>query len=68
MCASSVEDEIAKLGPEVSKIYFDAKNEITSAQDSRCERFSAAARIVRAFWKRVGSAEHNTAGGYPGQE
>jgi hypothetical protein len=68
MCASDVEDEIAKLGPEVSKIYFDAKDVITSAQDSSSERFSAAARIVRAFWKRVGSAKHNTSGGPPGRK
>jgi hypothetical protein len=55
MCASSVEDEIAKLGAGVSEIYFSAKHELASMQDSRSERFSRAARIVRAFWKRVGS-------------
>jgi hypothetical protein len=60
MCASCVEDEIAKLGPEASEIYFDAKNDLASMQDSRSERFSRAARIVRAFWKRVGSNQHNT--------
>jgi hypothetical protein len=55
MCASNVEDEIAKLGAGVSEIYFSAKHELASMQDSRSERFSRAARIVRAFWKRVGS-------------
>jgi len=63
MCASSVEDEIAKLGPEVSEIYFDAKNDLASMQDSRNERFSRAARIVRAFWKRVGSTPPNNSVG-----
>ena len=53
MCAQKLEDEIEKLGPEVSKIYFDAKQELTTAQDSHTERFATAARIVRAFWKRM---------------
>jgi hypothetical protein len=52
MCASNVEEEIAKLGDEVSEIYFDAKHELASLQDSRSERFSRAAKIIRAFWKR----------------
>jgi len=52
MYASSVEDEIAKLGDEVSEIYFDSKHELVSLQDSRSERFSRAAKIIRAFWKR----------------
>ena len=60
MCAANVEKEIVKLGPEVSKIYFDAKETLTTAQDSRNERFSAAARIVRAFWKRVVSTNRVT--------
>jgi hypothetical protein len=47
------DDEIEKLGPEVSKIYFDSKETLIKSQDSRSERFSSAARIVRAFWKRV---------------
>jgi hypothetical protein len=51
MCTANVEEEIEKLGPEVSKIYFDAKETLTESQDSRSERFSAAARLVRAFWK-----------------
>jgi mRNA-degrading endonuclease RelE of RelBE toxin-antitoxin system len=53
MCTPEVEKEIEKLDPEISKIYFDAKHEMLNANDSRCERFSAAARIVRAFWKRI---------------
>jgi hypothetical protein len=53
MCAANVEEEIVKLGSEVSGIYFQAKETLTQLQDSRSERFSAAARIVRAFWKRV---------------
>ena len=55
MCASNVEDLISDLDPEVSKIYFDAKDVLVNANDSNNERFSAAARIVRAFWKRVAS-------------
>jgi hypothetical protein len=58
MCASHVENEIAKLGDEVSEIYFNAKHELASMQDSSSERFSRAARIVRAFWKRVESPQH----------
>jgi hypothetical protein len=53
MCASNVEDLIADLDPEESKIYFDAKGVLVSAEDSNNERFATAARIVRAFWKRV---------------
>jgi hypothetical protein len=55
MCASNVEELISDLDPEVSKIYFDAKDVLVNANDSNNERFSAAARIVRAFWKRVAS-------------
>jgi len=55
MCASNVEDLISDLDPEVSKIYFDAKDVLVNANDSNNERFSAAARIVRAFWNRVAS-------------
>lgn len=47
------EDEIEKLGPEVSKIYFDAKEVMVNAKDSNSEPFASAARIVRAFWKRL---------------
>jgi hypothetical protein len=39
------------LDPEVSKIYFDAKDEVINARDSRTERFSAASRILRTFWR-----------------
>lgn len=53
MCAANVEEEIVKLGPKVSKIYFDAKETLTTEQDSRSERFSTSARIVRAFWMKV---------------
>lgn len=53
MCASNVEDLIADLDPEESKIYFDAKGVLVNAKDSNNERFSAAARVIRAFWKRV---------------
>jgi hypothetical protein len=52
MCAPGVEEEIKKLDPEVSKIYFEAKEALATSQDSRSERFSIAARVVRAFWKR----------------
>ena len=55
MCAPDVEEQIARLDPEVSKIYFDAKAVLATAQDSHTERFASAARIVRAFWKRVGT-------------
>src|ERR1700730_5039122 len=58
MCTACVEDEITKLGDEISKIYFNAKHELASIQDSRSEQFSRAAKIVRAFWKRVGSSQH----------
>jgi hypothetical protein len=57
MCPDSIEDDIEKLGPEVSKIYFDAKAELVNEQDSRSDRFAHAARIVRAFWKRLRSAD-----------
>jgi hypothetical protein len=60
MYAANVEEEIVKFGPEISKIYFDAKETLTTSQDSRSERFSAAARIVRAFWKRVVSIHRAT--------
>lgn len=53
MCASNAEEEIEKLGPELSQIYFYAKAELAKAQDSRSERFNTAGRIVRAFWRRL---------------
>jgi hypothetical protein len=55
MCSPNVEEQIARLDPEVSKIYFDAKAELANAQDSHSERFASAARIVRAFWRRLGT-------------
>ena len=48
---SEIEELIAKLDPEVSKIYFDAQHVLETAQDSDSEEFVAAARIVSAFWK-----------------
>jgi hypothetical protein len=60
MCASNVEDLISDLDPEVSKIYFDAKDVLINANDSNNERFSAAARIVRAFWMRVASTSNRS--------
>jgi hypothetical protein len=53
MCAANGEEEIVKLGPEVSRVYFDAKETLTTEQDSRSERFSTSARIVRALWMKV---------------
>jgi hypothetical protein len=63
MSTSKVEDEIAKLGGELSEVYFRAKNELARMQDSSSERFSTAALIVRAFWKRVGSPQDGTSVG-----
>jgi hypothetical protein len=60
MCAVNVEKEIVKWGPEVSKIYFAAKETLTRAKDSRNERLSAASRIVRAFWKSAASTTRVT--------
>lgn len=51
-----VEDEIKKLGNEVSKIYFEAKEALATSHDSQSEGFSSAARIVRDFWSRVRSS------------
>lgn len=51
-----VEEEIKKLGLEISGIYFDAKRELIQAQDSHAKRFAAAARTVRAFWKKIESS------------
>jgi hypothetical protein len=55
MYASNIEDEIEKLDPEVSKVYFEAKGILINTKDSNCERFAAASRIVRAFWEWVSS-------------
>jgi hypothetical protein len=55
MCASNVEQEIEKLDPEASRVYFEAKEILINTKDSNSERFAAAARIVRVFWKRVSS-------------
>jgi hypothetical protein len=58
MCPD-VEEEIRKLGPELSKVYFEAKEELAKSHDSRSERFSFAARIVRAFWNKFHLAKPN---------
>jgi hypothetical protein len=63
MCAFDTDDEIKKLGPEISKIYFDAKEVLATSQDSGSEQFSVAARIVRAFWKRVASSRRKAGPG-----
>jgi hypothetical protein len=60
MHASHVEDEIEKLGPEESKIYFDARDALINTKDSNSERFVAAARIVRAFWERISERRRST--------
>ena len=52
MGSPDIEKQIEKLDPEVSKIYFDAKNRLVTEQDSSSEPFASAARIVQAFWKR----------------
>lgn len=52
MGSPDIEEQIAKMDPEVSKIYFDAKNQLITEQDSSSEQFASAARIVQAFWKR----------------
>jgi hypothetical protein len=51
MC--DVEEQIENLGPEIAKIYFNAKGVLVEEPDSSSERFATAARIVRAFWKRM---------------
>jgi hypothetical protein len=53
MSESKVEQEIENLGPETSRIYFEAKDVLVKTKDSNSERFANAARIVRAFWRRV---------------
>jgi hypothetical protein len=53
MGPSDIEKQIAKLDPEASKIYFDAKHVLETVQDTDSEEFVAAARIVSAFWKRA---------------
>jgi hypothetical protein len=63
MGPSNVEDEIRKLGGGISEIYFNAKYELVAMQDSRSERFSKAAGIVRAFWKRARSSQRGASVG-----
>jgi hypothetical protein len=53
MRAPNVENQIMQLGSDASTIYFQAKDSLIDARDSRSEQFFAAARIVRAFWKIV---------------
>ena len=59
MGSHDIEKQIAELDPEVSKIYFEAKNELIATQDSTSERFAHAARIVKTFWKRVRAGHHH---------
>jgi len=63
MPVTDVEELIAKLEPEVSKIYFEAKAVLANAEDSTTEQFSVAARIVRAFWKSCAYKRFQIAGG-----
>jgi HJR/Mrr/RecB family endonuclease len=53
MKSSDIERRIAKMDPEVSKIYYDAKRVLETVEDTESEEFLAAARIVKAFWKRA---------------
>ena len=53
MGSADIERVIAKMDPEVSKIYYDAKRVLETEEDSDSEEFLAAARIVQAFWKKA---------------
>lgn len=50
MKPSNIEQQIEKLDPKVSKIYFDAKHDLVNGHESYSEAFANAAQIVRAFW------------------
>ena len=52
-----VENQIIELGPEASRIYFDAKRYLINASDSCSEQFFEAARIIRVFWQMVPQAK-----------
>lgn len=53
MKSSDIEKRIAKMDPEVSKIYYDAKRVLETIEDTESEEFLAAARIVKTFWERA---------------
>jgi hypothetical protein len=53
MKSSGIEKRIAKMDPEVSKIYYDAKRVLETIEDTESEEFLAAARIVKTFWERA---------------
>jgi hypothetical protein len=53
MESSDIEKRIAKMDPEVSKIYYDAKRVLETIEDTESEEFLAAARIVKTFWERA---------------
>ena len=53
MESSDIEKRIAKMDPEESKIYCDAKRVLETIEDTESEEFLAAARIVKTFWKRA---------------
>lgn len=53
MHAPYVENQIIELGPEASRIYFDAKRHLINASDSCNEQFFEAARTIRVFWRMV---------------
>jgi hypothetical protein len=52
MESSDIEKRIAKMDPEVSKIYYDAKGVLETIEDSESEEFLAAARIVKTSGER----------------
>jgi hypothetical protein len=51
--SEKIEQELEKLGPDARRLYLEAKETIVTTMDSNCEKFAAASRIVRAFWKRI---------------
>jgi hypothetical protein len=53
MKSSDIEKRIAKMDPEVSKIYYDAKRVLETIEDTESEEFLTAARIVKTFWERA---------------
>ena len=53
MRSSEIEKRIAKLDPAKSKVYYDAKRILETAEDTESEEFVAAARIVKTFWQNA---------------
>ena len=53
MGSSKIEKRIAKMDPEKSKIYYDAKRVLETLEDTESEEFIAAARIVKTFWEKA---------------